>query len=305
MPKYVKFVKDLLSKKGKGSEASKITLNEQCPVVVLNKFHPKEKDLEDEDTYHSANVIDLSILDNIKEILPLNHVNSIEPILDHLPAIHEDCNNPALFAANTNNEEKPTPQLKELPSHLEYAFLDDNHELPNDSKEMNTIAFWMDYLDISKFLWHQKTKKRPPLLVPMALLPIEECLSGHKISKPRIEVDKAKVDVISSLPYPTNVKGIQSFLGHVGFYRRFIKDFSKISRPMTQLFMKDAKFNFSDECIKSFDILRDKLITALVIIAPNWDIDFELMCDVSDYAIGVVLGQRIEKKFTISSTSLG
>ncbi|GJS16805.1 reverse transcriptase domain-containing protein [Tanacetum coccineum] len=133
----------------------------------------------------------------------------------------------------------------------------------------------------------------------------EGIVLGHKISKPRIEVDKAKVDVISSLPYPTNVKGIQSFLGHVGFYRRFIKDFSKISRPMTQLFMKDAKFNFSDECIKSFDILRDKLITALVIIAPNWDIDFELMCDVSDYAIGVVLGQRIEKKFTISSTSLG
>ncbi|GKD64439.1 putative reverse transcriptase domain-containing protein, partial [Tanacetum coccineum] len=84
----------------------------------------------DEDTCHSADIIDLSVLDNIKEILPPNHVNSIKPILDHLPAIHEDCNNPALFAANSNDEEKPTPKLKELPSHLEYAFLDDNHELP-------------------------------------------------------------------------------------------------------------------------------------------------------------------------------
>ncbi|GJY85297.1 reverse transcriptase domain-containing protein [Tanacetum coccineum] len=125
----------------------------------------------------------------------------------------------------------------------------------------------------------------------------EGIVLGHKISKAGIEVDKAKVDVIASLPYPTNVKGIRSFLGHVGFYRRFIKDFSKIARPMTQLLMKDAKFDFSDECIKSFDILRDKLITALVIIAPNWDLDFELMCDASDYAVGAVLGQRIEKKF--------
>ncbi|GKB76439.1 reverse transcriptase domain-containing protein [Tanacetum coccineum] len=125
----------------------------------------------------------------------------------------------------------------------------------------------------------------------------EGIVLGHKISKEGIEVDKAKVDVIASLPYLTNFKGIQSFLGHVGFYRRFIKDFSKIAHPMTPLLMKDAKFDFLDECIKSFDILRDKLITALVIIAPNWDIDFELMCDISDYAVGDVLGQRIEKKF--------
>ncbi|GJY64392.1 hypothetical protein Tco_0465852 [Tanacetum coccineum] len=121
----------------------------------------------DEDTCHSADIIDLSILDNIKKILPPNHVNSIEPIHDHLPAIHEDCNNPALFAANANDEEKHTPKLKELPSNLEYAFLDDNRELP------------MDSLDISKFLWHQKTRKRPPLLAPMAPLPTDECLLGY------------------------------------------------------------------------------------------------------------------------------
>ncbi|GKE66859.1 reverse transcriptase domain-containing protein [Tanacetum coccineum] len=125
----------------------------------------------------------------------------------------------------------------------------------------------------------------------------EGIVLGHKISKARIEVDKAKVDVIASLPYPTNVKGIRSFLGHSGFYRRFIKDFYKIARPMTQLLMKDAKFDFFDECIKSLDILRDKLITTPVIIAPNWDMDFKLMCDASDYAVGAVLGQRIEKKF--------
>ncbi|GKA28481.1 reverse transcriptase domain-containing protein [Tanacetum coccineum] len=127
----------------------------------------------------------------------------------------------------------------------------------------------------------------------------EGIVLGHKISKEGIEVDKAKVDVIVSLPYPTNVKGIRSFLGHAWFYRRFIKDFSKIARPMTQLLMKDAKFDFSYECIKSFDILRDKLVTAPVIISPNCDLDFELMCNASNYVVGAVLGQRIERKFRL------
>ncbi|GJW52711.1 retrovirus-related pol polyprotein from transposon TNT 1-94 [Tanacetum coccineum] len=72
---------------------------------------------------------------------------------------------------------------------------------------------------------------------------VNECIVlGHKISGKGIEVDKAKIDVIAKLPYPTNVKGVRSFLGHAGFYRRFIKDFSMISKPMTQLLMKDARW---------------------------------------------------------------
>ncbi|GJR42724.1 reverse transcriptase domain-containing protein [Tanacetum coccineum] len=81
----------------------------------------------DEDTCHSADIIDLFVVNSIKEILPQNHDSLIEPILNHLP---EDFNNPALFAANSIDEEIPTPKLKELPSHLEYAFLDNNRELP-------------------------------------------------------------------------------------------------------------------------------------------------------------------------------
>jgi hypothetical protein len=73
----------------------------------------------------------------------------------------------------------------------------------------------------------------------------EGIVLGHKISKSRIEVDRAKVDVIVKLPHPTTVKGIRSFLGHASFYRRFIQDFSKIARPLTHLLEKDAPFIFS------------------------------------------------------------
>ncbi|GJS08762.1 reverse transcriptase domain-containing protein [Tanacetum coccineum] len=125
----------------------------------------------------------------------------------------------------------------------------------------------------------------------------EGIVLGHKISKKGIEVDKAKIDVIAKLPHPTTVKGIRSFLGHAGFYRRFIQDFSKISRPMTHLLEKNTPFIFSDDCIRAFQTLKDRLTEAPILIAPNWDLPFELMCDASDFAIGAVLGQRHEKHF--------
>nr|GFC16101.1 reverse transcriptase domain-containing protein [Tanacetum cinerariifolium] len=125
----------------------------------------------------------------------------------------------------------------------------------------------------------------------------EGIVLGHKISKKGIKVDKAKIEVISKLPHPTTVKGIHSFLGHAGFYCRFIKDFSKISRPMTHLLEKNSPFIFSNECIQAFKTLKDKLTEALILITPNWEQPFELMCDANDYAVGAVLGQRIEKHF--------
>nr|GFB10626.1 reverse transcriptase domain-containing protein [Tanacetum cinerariifolium] len=100
---------------------------------------------------------------------------------------------------------------------------------------------------------------------------------GHKISKKGIEVDKAKIEVISKLPHPMTVKGIRSFLGHAGFYCRFIKDFSKISRPMTHLLEKNSPFIFSNECIQAFRTLKDKLTEAQILIAPSWDQPFELI----------------------------
>nr|GEY01721.1 reverse transcriptase domain-containing protein [Tanacetum cinerariifolium] len=118
----------------------------------------------------------------------------------------------------------------------------------------------------------------------------EGIVLGHKISKKGIEVDKVKIDVISKLPHPTTVKSIRSFLGHAGFYRRFIKDFSKIARPMTRLLEKDTPFVLSQECVDAFQTLKRMLTEAPILIAPDWDMPFELMCDASDFATGAVLG---------------
>ncbi|GJY81645.1 reverse transcriptase domain-containing protein [Tanacetum coccineum] len=97
----------------------------------------------------------------------------------------------------------------------------------------------------------------------------EGIILGHKISKKGIEVDKAKIDVIAKLPHPTTVKGVRSFIGHASFYRRFIKDFSKISRPMTHLLEKNTPFIFSDDCIQAFQTLKKKITEAPILIAPD------------------------------------
>ncbi|GJU37277.1 reverse transcriptase domain-containing protein [Tanacetum coccineum] len=154
-------------------------------------------------------------------------------------------------------DEPPKVELKALPNHLEYAFLQGDDQLP--------------------------------VVISSSLSALEK---RHKISCAGIKVDMKKIKAISKLPHPTNVKSIQSFLGRAWFYRRFIKDFSKITRPMTQLLMKDAKFDFSVDYVEAFETLKKELTKALIMVKPDWSLPFELMCDASDYAVGVVLGQR-------------
>nr|GEV41100.1 reverse transcriptase domain-containing protein [Tanacetum cinerariifolium] len=125
----------------------------------------------------------------------------------------------------------------------------------------------------------------------------ERIVLGHKISKNRLEVNCSKVDVIIKLPYPTPMKGVKSFLGHVGFYQRFIQDFSKIARPMTHLLEKETLFLFSKDCIDAFETLKKKLTEASILVVPDWNLPFELMCDASDFEIGAVLGQHKTKYF--------
>ncbi|GJR42368.1 reverse transcriptase domain-containing protein [Tanacetum coccineum] len=276
--------------------------------------------------------------------------------------------------AKSSIEEPLELELKDLPSHLEYAFLEENDKLPviiakvikkevlklldagmiypisdspwvspvhcvpkkggitvvaNEENELiltRLVTGWRVCIDYRKL--NEATRKDHfplPFMDQMIerlagnefycfldgfsgyfQIPIDPRQENNLLSHARMELSHTDAchlgevplyDVISKLPHPTTVKGIRSFLGHAGFYRRFIKDFSKISRPMTHLLEKNTPFIFSEDCILAFQTLKKKLTEAPILIAPNWDQPFEIMCDASDYAIGAVLGQRIEKHF--------
>ncbi|XP_038887061.1 uncharacterized mitochondrial protein AtMg00860-like [Benincasa hispida] len=98
----------------------------------------------------------------------------------------------------------------------------------------------------------------------------EGIVLGHKISKAGLEVDQAKIDAISKLSPPVNMKTLRIFLGHAGFYQRFIRNFSQIARPLSALLEADREYDFDDACTKAFNTLKDALITALILIASDW-----------------------------------
>nr|GEZ17540.1 hypothetical protein [Tanacetum cinerariifolium] len=264
---------------------------------------------------------------------------------NYLPQVRKELKICEAKNEKSSIDEPPKVELKDLPPHLEYVFLEGDDKLPiiiakDLSDEEKTVlvkvlkshkrAIAWKLFDIKgidpEFYTHKilmeddfkpvvQHQRRVNLKIHDVIKKESEdtniCLNwekihfmvnegivlGHKISKNKIEVDKAKVNVIAKLPHPTTVKGICSFLGHAGFYRRFIKEFSKIAWPMTRILEKDTPFFFSKECVESFQTLKKKLTKAPILIAPDWDLPFELMCDASDFAIGVVLEQCKEKHF--------
>ncbi|GJW72425.1 reverse transcriptase domain-containing protein [Tanacetum coccineum] len=160
------------------------------------------------------------------------------------------------------------------------AFLNDDPSLPPPTQGMylpqirKELKICEDKKD--KSLIDKPPRKKPHSRVPIERSPIVAFLSayvmhrarskegivlGHEISKNGIEVDKAKVDVIAKLPHPTTVKGIWSFLGHTGFYRRFIQDYSKIAWPMTRLLEKDTPLRAT----------KNKTFSAYTLCKQNYD----------------------------------
>nr|GEW67321.1 DNA-directed DNA polymerase [Tanacetum cinerariifolium] len=185
----------------------------------------------------------------------------------------------------TRKDHFPLPfmdqMLERLAGNEYYCFLDGfsgYFQIPIDSKDQDKTTFTCPY---RTFAYRR--------------MPFGLCNAPAMFQ--RIKVDKAKVEIIAKLLHPTTVKGIHSFLGHVGFYRRFIKDISKIARAITRLLEKDTPFLFSKECVEAFQTLNRKLTKTPILIALDWDLPFELMCDASDFAIGTVLGKRQENYF--------
>ncbi|GJW83623.1 reverse transcriptase domain-containing protein [Tanacetum coccineum] len=279
--------------------------------------------------------------------------DSISPKIDYADCDPEE---DILTEAKSSIEEPSELELKDLPSHLEYAYLEENDKLPviiekglnDDEKEAllkEKTTFTCPYGTfayrrmpfglcnaLGTFQWcmmaifHDMIKKTMEVFMDDFSVfgdSFDSCLSnlekmlkrcedtnlvlnwekchfmcregivlGHKISKSGIEVDRAKVDVIAKLPHPTTVKGVRSFLGHAGFYRRFIQDFSKIARPMTRLLEKETLFVFSKDCIDAFQTLKKKLTEASILVVPDWNLPFELMCDASDFMIGPTGGHH-------------
>ena len=101
------------------------------------------------------------------------------------------------------------------------------------------------------------------------------------------------------MPCPEDIIGIRSLIGHAGFYRRFIKDFQKISRPLTNPLQKDVPFVFDDECVEAFETLKKALTSAPIVQLPDWNLPFEITSDASDYVVGDVLGQIVDKKLNV------
>ena len=91
------------------------------------------------------------------------------------------------------------------------------------------------------------------------------------------------MDVIERLSTLMNVKGVRSFLGHANFYRRFIKYFSKIPKPLCSLLEKDTLFDFKKACLEAFEELKSQLISAPITVTPDWNSPFKLTCDASYY----------------------
>nr|GEU37948.1 reverse transcriptase domain-containing protein [Tanacetum cinerariifolium] len=306
--------------------------------------------LEDDPT---SSEFDQSYVDTKGEIIFLEAFLNDDPSLpppnqgNYLPEVRKELKICEAKSDKSSIDEPPEVELKDLPPHLEYIFLESNDKLPviiakklsveekitlitvlkshkraiawklSDIKgidpEFCTHKILMEE-DFKPVVQHQRRvnpkihdviKQEAFKLFDAGLIyPISDspwmlkrcedtnlCLNwekshfmvkegiviGHKISKNGIKVDKAKVDVIAKLPYPTTVKGIRSFLGHAGFYRRFIKEFSKIARPMTRLLKKDTSFLFSKECVEAFQTLKRKLTEAPILIAPDWDMPFGLI----------------------------
>ena len=115
---------------------------------------------------------------------------------------------------------------------------------------------------------------------------------GHIVSSEGISVDPAKVEAISTWAIPRNASEVQSFLGLAGYYRRFVRDFSKIARPLTQLTRKDIRFVWDDQCDEAFRILKTGLTTEPILALPDGESEFELYTDASKNGLGCVLMQN-------------
>nr|GEZ16217.1 reverse transcriptase domain-containing protein [Tanacetum cinerariifolium]GEZ17113.1 reverse transcriptase domain-containing protein [Tanacetum cinerariifolium] len=297
MPKFASTLKALIGNKEKLTKMARTMMNEHCSVVILNKFPRKLGDprkflipcefsgmdecLALADLGASINLMQLSIWEGLS--LP-----ELTPTCMTLELTDRSVSKPIGIAKDVSFKVglfhfpadfvvvdfEPDPRV---PLILGRCMLAIFHDMVEKTMEVfmddfsifgNSFENCLSRLD--KMLQQCEPTNLSLNLEKSHFMVKEGIVLGHKISKNRIEVDRARVDVIAKLPHPTTVKGIRSFLGHAGFYQRFIQDFSKISRPMTHLLEKNTPFEFFEDCIQAFQTLKKKLTEAPILIALNW-----------------------------------
>ncbi|GJR13449.1 reverse transcriptase domain-containing protein [Tanacetum coccineum] len=259
MPKFAPMFKKMLNNKDKLIELTKTPLNENCSAVVLKKLPEKlgdpgrfliPCDFSEFDSYLALADLGEITLRNDDQSLTLkcgdapsisyNNLESLKKV-DLIDVTCEEYSQEVLGFSDSVAYNNPSPYFDPIVSNSSPTLT------PFD--EIFGDSFSSCLANLDKMLKRCEDTKLALNWEKSHFMVKEGIVLGHKISRKGIEVDKAKIDVISKLPHPTTVKGIRSFLGHAGFYRRFIKDFSKISRPMTHLLEKNTPFIFSEDCI--------------------------------------------------------
>ena len=119
---------------------------------------------------------------------------------------------------------------------------------------------------------------------------------GHIVSKQGLKVNPENIDKIQNCQRPINVKQVRSALGMMGYYRKFILGYAKIAQPLNDLLIKETKFEWTEQCEKAFNELKERLTKAPILRFPQFDKEFTLSVDSSDYSIGFVLSQEHEGK---------
>nr|GEX41863.1 hypothetical protein [Tanacetum cinerariifolium] len=316
MPEFASTLKALIENKETLSEMARSSLNEHCSAVLLKKFPEKLGDpgkflipcdfpgldecLALADLNFDADprvplILGRSFLKTERALIDvfkafLNDDPSPPPPSkkDYLPEVRKELKICEAKFDKSSIDEPPEVELKDLPPHLKYAFLEGDDKLPviivkdlSVEEKTTLITVLKSYKraiawklsDIKERMLKRCEDTNLCLNREKSYFMVKEgMVLGHKLSKQGIKVNKAKVDVITKLPHPNNCQ-----------------------RPMTCLLKKDTPFIFSKECVEAFQTLKRKLTEAPILISPDSDMPFELMCDASDFAIGAVLGQRQDK----------
>ncbi|GJU23682.1 reverse transcriptase domain-containing protein [Tanacetum coccineum] len=283
MPRFAPTIKSLLMNKEKFLELAKIPLNENCSAMLLKKLLEK-------------------LGDPGKFLIPYNFpgiefrdgefcIGTIGYFQNTIESPRHRRENYFHIAVWVNLRSTSCPfGLCNAPGTFQWYMMAIFHDMIKKTMEvfMDDFSVFGDSFDSCLSNLEKMLKRCEDTNL---FLNWEKChfmckegiVLGHKISKAGIEVDHAKVDVIAKLPHPTTIKGVRSFLGHAGFNRRFIQDFSKIARPMTHLLEKETPFVFSKDYIDAFQTLKNKLTEAPILVVPKLDLPRNSCCDVCDF----------------------